>query len=182
MTHVCKSLNSEMLNNGKESKDLRPCPPSEDALRERACLSKFRRRAQEKALLKSNNKDLYDYDPDDFIDDHESEDDSPAASRRRNEMVSSRQLSIRLRQNSGLLSPRNLEDRRKTEIRNTILELLRKKSKRSSVRSSTSIDDILDKRNQIVRQGEQSQYFVKPNGPMSTNVLWRQRVLNGISD
>lgn len=152
---------------------LRPRPPSFEAYRHSQVSSKFRRRAIEKASLQADNQPVYDFDPADQEEEEnlalspgsgnegEAQTEAPGQALRR---MSSRRIST------------SLSLSRKTGVRNTILELFRQKSLESSgdkVNAHTVItEDMVPS-----KESGKPHHLIKPNGPISKDVLWRHRAL-----
>lgn len=111
--------------------------------------------------------------------------------RRKSQSVTSRQISIHLRrlssQRSSAHGVLNLREHRKTAIRSTVLELFKNRTidvgtaggaPPHGVEAARSSIDLTDRNNEFVRASASAK-FMKPNGPISSDVLWRQRALCG---
>ena len=169
-----------------------------DSYRHSKVTHNFRRRAQEKAHLQANNKPIYDYNPEEFESDQDLFEsinggglvDGGVGGREEEEgahrlAMTSRQISVHLRHISTLRTStssalRSTRSTRKTEVRQTLLDMFQKQNEARSGSGETTgdgCDVVMDKRNEFVRGNERERRLIKPNGPISKDILWRQRVL-----
>jgi len=193
---------SPTAKENESTKILTPRPPSFDDYRRHEVFARYNRRHEEKVNLKANNKPLYDYDPGDideigeFLEqlrapegvaeregyEETTIDEVEAFSRRRrhSQALSSRQISIHLRRMSSkrisTQGLKSLQNRTKTAVRDTVLQMFKLREDKNKDESENSFANELNNRNNEFVCSSKAK-FMKPNGPQSNDVLWRQRAL-----